>query len=77
MELTYLTGSLLILGARTGERTVGYLTLELVELTLFSKGQKEEIRIIIWRLPGGYFRMIRGINDCNMESMIYAGMMKV
>ncbi|KHJ94250.1 papain family cysteine protease [Oesophagostomum dentatum] len=30
-----------------------------------------------WGENGGYFRMIRGINDCSLESQITAGMMKI
>ncbi|KHJ94251.1 papain family cysteine protease [Oesophagostomum dentatum] len=30
-----------------------------------------------WGEDGGYFRMIRGVNDCNLENQITAGMMSI
>ncbi|CAJ0596281.1 unnamed protein product [Cylicocyclus nassatus] len=32
---------------------------------------------VTWGEDGGYFRMVRGENECGLEEKIYAGMMKV
>ncbi|KAK6731320.1 hypothetical protein RB195_007658 [Necator americanus] len=44
------------------------------------KGVKYWLNANSWNVnwaAQGYFRMIRGINNCSLEEMVYAGMMKV